>query len=133
MMIANLKTVFTAHPATVGETYLEHSRFAFRFSAKLLLAGLAAPGATQVTEPVMSRDHTERMLARMGADIASGPGRDGGWTVTLAGQPELAAIDVDVPAELVRYLNRLSDLLFIMARHQNRAAGGADVLWDTNV
>lgn len=65
----------------------------------ILLAGLAAPGATQVAEPVMSRDHTERMLARMGADIASGPGRDGGWTVTLAGQPELAAIDVDVPAD----------------------------------
>ena len=41
-MIANLRTAFTAHPATVGETYFEHSRFAFRFSAKLLLAGLAA-------------------------------------------------------------------------------------------
>ena len=29
-----------------------------------------------------------------------------------------------------RYLNRLSDLLFVMARHLNRAAGVADVLWE---
>jgi cob(I)alamin adenosyltransferase len=27
------------------------------------------------------------------------------------------------------YLNRLSDLLFVLARHLNRAAGQADVLW----
>jgi cob(I)alamin adenosyltransferase len=29
----------------------------------------------------------------------------------------------------VRYLNRLSDLLFVLARTLNRAAGGTDVLW----
>jgi len=29
-----------------------------------------------------------------------------------------------------RYVNRLSDLLFVLARVLNRAAGGADVLWD---
>jgi cob(I)alamin adenosyltransferase len=29
----------------------------------------------------------------------------------------------------VRYLNRLSDLLFVLARSLNRAAGGSDVLW----
>ena len=31
--------------------------------------------------------------------------------------------------EMVRYLNRLSDLLFVLARCTNRAAGMADVLW----
>ena len=41
-MITALKTAFIAHPATVGETYFEHSRFAARFSAKLMLAGFAA-------------------------------------------------------------------------------------------
>lgn len=30
---------------------------------------------------------------------------------------------------LVTYLNRLSDLLFVMARHANRRAGRADVPW----
>ncbi|MGB5607258.1 MAG: ATP:cob(I)alamin adenosyltransferase, partial [Gammaproteobacteria bacterium] len=28
-----------------------------------------------------------------------------------------------------QYLNRLSDLLFVIARHLNKAAGVADVLW----
>jgi 3-phosphoshikimate 1-carboxyvinyltransferase len=35
----------------------------------LLIAGLFADGATRVTEPTLSRDHTERMLAAMGAPI----------------------------------------------------------------
>ncbi|RPI40954.1 MAG: ATP:cob(I)alamin adenosyltransferase, partial [Betaproteobacteria bacterium] len=29
----------------------------------------------------------------------------------------------------LRYLNRLSDLLFVLARVLNRSAGGTDVLW----
>jgi cob(I)alamin adenosyltransferase len=29
----------------------------------------------------------------------------------------------------IQYLNRLSDLLFVMARHLNKAAGRPDVLW----
>lgn len=35
----------------------------------ILLAGMYADGETQVTEPAQSRDHTERMLAAMGAPI----------------------------------------------------------------
>src|SRR5262245_35403711 len=31
----------------------------------------------------------------------------------------------------VRYLNRLSDALFVMARHENKRRGVADVLWDS--
>ena len=31
--------------------------------------------------------------------------------------------------EALAYLNRLSDLLFVLARSLNRAAGGSDVLW----
>jgi 3-phosphoshikimate 1-carboxyvinyltransferase len=37
----------------------------------LLLAGLLAEGATRVTEPALTRDHTERMLAAAGADLQS--------------------------------------------------------------
>jgi hypothetical protein len=33
---------FLAHPATVGETYGEHARFAAWFGTRLVLAGLAA-------------------------------------------------------------------------------------------
>ena len=35
----------------------------------VLLAGLHAPGATTVIEPQASRDHSERMLAAMGAEV----------------------------------------------------------------
>ena len=33
---------FTAHPASVGETYLEHMRFARKFGGRMLLGGAAA-------------------------------------------------------------------------------------------
>jgi 3-phosphoshikimate 1-carboxyvinyltransferase len=48
----------------------------------VLLAGLFAEGATSVAEPLPSRDHTERMLAAMGAsvEVESLPG--GGRRVT---------------------------------------------------
>ena len=36
-----------------------------------------------------------------------------------------------LPPTLVRYLNRLSDLLFVLARWENRARGVGDVPWDT--
>jgi 3-phosphoshikimate 1-carboxyvinyltransferase len=35
----------------------------------LLLAGLQAAGATEVVEPALSRDHSERMLAALGAPV----------------------------------------------------------------
>ena len=36
-----------------------------------------------------------------------------------------------VGAWTIRYLNRLSDALFVMARHENRRRGVPDVLWDS--
>ncbi len=37
-----LKRLFQDHPAKVGESYFEHMAFAFRFSGRLIRAGLAA-------------------------------------------------------------------------------------------
>lgn len=36
-----------------------------------------------------------------------------------------------VGAWTVRYLNRLSDALFVMARHENKRRGAPDVLWNS--
>ena len=36
-----------------------------------------------------------------------------------------------VSPELVVYVNRLSDALFVMARYENAARGVDDVLWDS--
>lgn len=40
-----------------------------------------------------------------------------------------AAADTAINPETIRYLNRLSDLYFIMARAANHSAGVADVVW----
>jgi 3-phosphoshikimate 1-carboxyvinyltransferase len=60
----------------------------------ILLAGLNAEGQTTVIEPARSRDHTERMLQAMGADLQVDD-----LAVTLTPGPPLAAQDVTVPAD----------------------------------
>ena len=60
-----------------------------------LLAGLYAQGRTSVTEPAVTRDHTERMLASMGADISVQ-----GATVSIAGGQDLRGCTVEVPGDL---------------------------------
>jgi uncharacterized protein DUF6356 len=37
-----MRNPFTAHPASVGETYGRHFRFALAFGARMTLGGLAA-------------------------------------------------------------------------------------------
>lgn len=37
--------------------------------------------------------------------------------------------EIEIPEIVVRYLNRLSDLLFVLARVANRRAGAAEVTW----
>jgi 3-phosphoshikimate 1-carboxyvinyltransferase len=65
----------------------------------VLLAGLAAPGETVVMESEASRDHTEKMLAHFGADIAVETDGVHGRKITLKGQPELAPAPIVVPAD----------------------------------
>ncbi len=61
----------------------------------ILLAALYAAGDTYVGEPVATRDHTERLLKSMGAEIEWGEGR-----VRLRGGQALQARDVQVPTDL---------------------------------
>lgn len=64
----------------------------------VLLAGLQAAGETVVTEPVRSRDHTERMLRALGVDLVVddttvrvGAGRPRPFDITVPGDPSSAA------------------------------------------
>ena len=63
--------------------------------SSVLLAGLYAEGETAVTEPSLSRDHTERMLGLFGADIASE-----GTTARITPARELFAADIQVPGDI---------------------------------
>jgi 3-phosphoshikimate 1-carboxyvinyltransferase len=61
----------------------------------VLLAGLFTEGETIFTEPLRSRDHTERMLRQMGAQISVR-----GTTVAVRGPARLRGIALDVPGDL---------------------------------
>lgn len=65
----------------------------------VLLAGLAAPGETTVIEPQPSRDHTEHMLRHFGVPVRVEDRPGGARAITVTGQVELAARDLDVPAD----------------------------------
>ncbi|MBJ3762337.1 3-phosphoshikimate 1-carboxyvinyltransferase [Maribius pontilimi] len=64
----------------------------------VLLAGLNAPGQTVVIEREATRDHSERMLAGFGAEIATRE-TDEGHEITLTGQPELRPQSIAVPKD----------------------------------
>jgi len=63
--------------------------------SSLLLAGLYADSPVSVVEPLPSRDHTERMLAAMGAKV----GREGD-AVTVEPCDRLDPLDVTVPGDI---------------------------------
>jgi len=82
-----------------------------RLTAELTpLENFILPGGT----PGASQLHVARTVCRRAERLVVGLARQepvGPWTVP--------------------YLNRLSDALFVMARHENRARGAPDVLWDS--
>ncbi len=61
----------------------------------ILLAGLFADGITTVTEPTLSRDHTERMLAYFGAEV-----KRNGTTVSIKGEQKLVGKEIEVPGDI---------------------------------
>jgi 3-phosphoshikimate 1-carboxyvinyltransferase len=65
----------------------------------VLLAGLAAEGATEVRLPGPARDHTERMLPAYGVPLEVTAGVGGARAVRLAGAASLRACDVRVPGD----------------------------------
>ncbi len=63
----------------------------------ILLAGLMATGKTTVTEPALSRDHSERMLRAFGAEVEVDPQT---CSVTITGQATLRGQSVVVPGDI---------------------------------
>jgi 3-phosphoshikimate 1-carboxyvinyltransferase len=70
-----------------------------QIKSAVLLAALAAPGATTVIETEASRDHTEKLLAHFGAQVEVTADGAHGRKITLTGQPELSPAPVVVPAD----------------------------------
>lgn len=61
----------------------------------VLFAGLYADGKTSVTEPFLSRNHSELMLSSFGASIETC-----GTTATIEPEPVLTAQKVEVPGDI---------------------------------
>ncbi len=62
----------------------------------LLIAGLFASGKTRVIEPTPTRDHTERMLAKMGVKLSI----DGPRITLFPPTTELQALSLDIPGDV---------------------------------
>lgn len=63
----------------------------------ILLAGLMTEGQTTVTEPALSRDHSERMLKAFGAELSVDLETN---SVTITGQARLKGQTVIVPGDI---------------------------------
>jgi len=89
-------------PLTVEGRTLRAARVATgvasaQVKSALVLAALQADGESTIEEPEPTRDHTERMLAAMGAAIAPVAG-GAAWRVA-GGCPRLAPLDLVVPGD----------------------------------
>jgi 3-phosphoshikimate 1-carboxyvinyltransferase len=85
---------FTVHGSRLHSISHELPVASAQVKSCVLLAALAADGATTVGEPARSRDHTERMLMRAGVTI-----HRNGRHVTVVNADELVLEHVAVPGD----------------------------------
>jgi len=89
-------------PLSIDGTPLRGTRYEMpvasaQVKSAVLLAGLYADGETVVTEPAPTRDHTERMLQAMGADVRFGESA----TASVQGLArDLQALSLRVPGDI---------------------------------
>ena len=128
--------------AGVDEALLLIQRDLFALGAQL-----ADPGdklAPRVTKAVMTDEHVARLEALIDRlddglpplrrfILAGGTPTGAALHVarTVCRRAERRMVGLEPPADpvLIRYVNRLSDLLFVLARHENKRAGLPDVEW----
>lgn len=65
----------------------------------ILLAALGAEGETRIHEPVLCRDHTERMLGAFGVSLSFADDGEAGRFISIVGGQKLKSADVMVPGD----------------------------------
>lgn len=84
------------HPGKLHAIHYNSPVASAQVKSCVLLAGMYAQGgATSVTEPALSRNHTELMLSYFGADVTSE-----GTTASILPDPRLTAQKVAVPGDI---------------------------------
>jgi cob(I)alamin adenosyltransferase len=92
--------------------------------------------AGMVTRLEQAIDHFENKLPELTEFILPGGSSGGAWlhyARTVCRRAERSIVELrqkeEINAELLRYVNRLSDLLFVLARAENQTNKTADVIW----
>lgn len=116
----------------------------------VLGAELATPSDASVEIPRIERRHVDEVedaIDRFQADLpeldrfvlpgGTGPGSDLHVARTTCRRAERALVradeEIDVRAEALQYVNRLSDLLFVLARWVNHRKGIPDEKWTADL
>lgn len=81
-------------PAQLTGTHIDMPIASAQVKSALLLAGLFADGPTTITQPGPARDHTERLLKAMGANI-----EQDSHSVTITPGPSLQPMEITVPGD----------------------------------
>jgi cob(I)alamin adenosyltransferase len=96
----------------------------------------AAIGEARVERLEQAIDATEQGLPRLQLFILPGGSAAGAWlhlarTVCRRAERTIVALGREQPIDplVVAYVNRLSDLLFVLARQENRRSGHAEDTW----
>jgi cob(I)alamin adenosyltransferase len=137
MVIAELSdTKADASSASIGESLTEIQHELFDLGGELCI-----PGSALIAEPDIDRlekrlDALNEPLPALKDFILPGGGRAAAnchLARTVARRAEREVVTLArhdaVRPEAIRYLNRLSDLLFVMARVLARASGHGETIW----
>ena len=123
-------------PTELREALLGVQHDLFDLGGELAIPGYDNLAETQVARLDSLLEHYNAQLPRLAEFILPGGSRAAALahvTRTVCRRAERALVALGeheaVRPALRQYLNRLSDLMFVLARVLNRHAGGTDVLW----
>ena len=127
----------TSVPADVRQCLTEVQHDLFELGGELCIPGYSAVAEAFIERLENDLDGFNDDLPRLEEFILPGGGRAAAachLARTIARRAERRVIalshDEEVRPEAIRYLNRLSDLLFVVARVLARAENGQEVLWN---
>jgi 3-phosphoshikimate 1-carboxyvinyltransferase len=117
---------FTVHGASLAGIEYELPVASAQVKSCVLLAGLSTD-RTLVSEPVPSRDHTERMLLGAGVPVTREPRRGGGFETLVSNTDELELELIEVPADMSSAAFLIT--AGVITRGSRLVLEGVDVNW----
>jgi cob(I)alamin adenosyltransferase len=136
VVVAEITFATTAHDHDVANDLLEIQHRLFDMGAELCIPGHAAVTMDHVLNLDERLAHYNRTLTPLREFILPGGSRPAALlhvsrTVCRRAERSIVALQraESVNTPVLQYLNRLSDLLFVLARYVNRSLDTPDVFW----